>query len=316
MKFAYHPHCVGKPEKRANNELWSNNRRINLGYGWITTKLEFEEIYELISVDGIAIAPALSDEHRTESNFVSSEIAMVDIDGGMTIEQLKAHPFYQLYGSGFYTTPSHTNSNPRFRIIYKMPCPITDPEAMRIVYEGLMMLHGSADVACKDSARLFYGTVNAQHREITNRSVDEEGVAIICKAYDIAQAERAQQIPMPVKDTRVFETADIVEVELLLDDLKKHYDILEYHQRRDVCWAVMSVLSGSDAVSVMRARWPDGSLNGKYEAFVKGYKRSDLHLGTIVIMIRRCDNDYRKRTDAAIGSATAKLAKKMLEKLK
>ena len=54
MKFAYHKHCIGKPEKKANNELWSGDKKINLGYGWITAELEFEEIYELISAGGYA----------------------------------------------------------------------------------------------------------------------------------------------------------------------------------------------------------------------------------------------------------------------
>jgi hypothetical protein len=187
---------------------------------------------------------------------------------------------------------------------------------MRIIYQGLMMLHGSADIACKDSARLFYGTVDAERREITDRAVDEEGIEIICKAYDIAQAERTILSNNVVKDTRTFDPAEITDVVELLDDLRKHYTDLEYHQRRDVCWAIMSVVCGSDAVGLMRSRWPDGSLNGKYEGFVKGYKRSDLHLGTIVVMIRRCDPCYRKKSNDIIGSATAKLAKKMLEKLK
>lgn len=322
MKFAYHKDCVGKPEKRINPynhrpELWIGNTKINLGYGWITGELEFDEIYELISAGGHAISPALTCDHRTEETFVSHEIALVDIDGGMTLAELQEHPFYKLYGSGYYTTPSHTDTDPRFRIIYRLPCAITDPEAMRIIYQGLMVLHGSADIACKDSARLFYGTVNATHREITDKMVDIEGIEIICKAYDIAMEERAQQSTQTVKDDgRTFAPATLEDVTELINELRKHYSNLEYITRRDVTWAVLSAVGNVDTIKLMRDRWPDTDKTMTYEGFVNDHKRSTIGVGTIYHMIRRHDPDFRKKQNDIIGSETARLAKKMMEKLK
>ena len=300
MKFSYHKDCVGKPEKRFNEEkkryeLWISNTKINLGYGWITADLEFEEIYELISAGGNAIAPALSSDHRTEENFLSHEIALVDIDGGMTLEQLQAHPFYQLYGSGYYTTPSHTAEDPRFRIIYRLPCPIPDPEAMRIIYQGLMALHGSADIACKDSARLFYGTINAEHREITDRMLDETGIEVICIAYNDAMEERRQQMAQSVNDDgRTFAPASLDDVAEILDELRRHYTDLEYALRRDVTWAVVGAVGKTDTVRLMRERWPDTDKTMTYEGFVNDHKRTSLRLGTVVIMIRKHNPTFRK----------------------
>jgi hypothetical protein len=322
MKFSYHKDCIGKPEKRFNEEkkryeLWISTTKINLGYGWISAELEFEEIYELISAGGYAIAPALTSDHRTEETFLSHELALVDIDGGMSLAELQLHPFYKLYGSGYYTTPSHTATDQRFRIIYRLPCAITDPEAMRIIYQGLMVLHGSADIACKDSARLFYGTVNAEHREITDRMVDLEGIEIICKAYDIAMAERAQQNTHTVKDdNRTFAPATVEDVAEILDELRRHYTDLEYITRRDVTWAVLSSVGNADTVRLMRERWPDADKTMTYEGFVNDHKRTSLKLGTVVIMIRKHNPNFRKKQTENIGSETARIAKKMLEKLK
>jgi hypothetical protein len=322
MKFSYHKDCVGKPEKRFNEEkkryeLWIGNTKINLGYGWKTADLEFEEIYELISAGGHAIAPALTSDHRTEETFLSHEIALVDIDGGMTLEELQAHPFYRFYGSGYYTTPSHTEEDPRFRIIYRLPCAIPDPEAMRIIYQGLMVIHGSADIACKDSARLFYGTVNAEHRELTDRMLDEEGIDIICKAYDFAMEQRAQQsIQTITDDNRTFAPASLDDVAEILDELRRHYTDLDYVTRRDVTWSVLSVVSKADTVRLMRERWPDTDKTMTYEGFVDDHKKVSLKLGTIVIMIRRHNPNFRKKQTGIIGSETASIAKKMLEKLK
>jgi hypothetical protein len=318
MKFSYHRDCIGKPERRINEqgrpELWISDKKINLGYGWKTADLEFEEIYELISAGGHAIAPALVGDHRTEENFISHEIALVDIDSGMTLKQLQEHPFYQLYGSGYYTTPSHKDDDPRFRIIYRLPVPITDPEAMRIIYQGLLALHGAADISCKDSARLFYGTVDAEHRELTDRMVTEEGIEIICLAYDLAMEERQKAVSAAVKnDNRTYDPVSIDDVAELLDELRKHYTDLSYSLRRDVTWAILSVVNKTDAVQLMRARWSDSDKNGKYEMIVDAYKRAQLHLGTIVVMIRKHDPMFRKSN--AIGNETIRQAKKMLEKM-
>jgi hypothetical protein len=301
MKFSYHRDCIGKPEKKFNEEtkrveLWIGNKKINLGYGWITADLEFEEIYELISAGGTAIAPALISDHRTEETFVSHEIALVDIDGGMTLQQLQEHPFYKLYGSGYYTTPSHRDDDPRFRIIYRLPVPIADPEAMRIIYQGLMALHGNADIACKDSARLFYGTIDAKHRELTNRIVTKEGIEIICLAYDMAMEQRVKTVAVK-DDSRNFDPVTVEDVAELLDELRKYYTDLEYVTRRDVTWAIASAIGNAETVRLMRDRWSDTGKTMTYEGFVADRKTTALTLGTIYHMIRKHNPMFRKQQD-------------------
>lgn len=302
IAFSYHKDCIGKPEKRIVDgklQLWLGDKRINLGYGWITAELPFEEIYELLTIDGMAFAPALSSEHRIQNTFVSHELALVDIDNGMTLEELQTFPFYQLYGSGYYTTSSHTDAEPKFRILYRLPIAITEAETMRIIYEGLLAVHGAADISCKDPVRLFYGTVNARYREITDRSIDVDGLELLIKARDIVLEQQSKNIAEIKQDDRQFEPKTEEQVAELLDELRKYYPDLNYSIRRDVTWAVAGSIGNQATVSLMRQRWDDSSKNGKYEVIVNSRKRNIISLGTIYHMIRQHDPYYKLKDPIA-----------------
>ena len=299
IKFSYHRVCRGKPEKRINpethkTELWQGNIKINLGYGWKNAEMDFEDIYDMLSKYGYTFAPALTCDHRDETTFVSHQIALVDIDSGMTIEELKQLPFYQRYGSGYYTTPSHTDSEPRFRILYRFQAPIADVGLMRMVYEGLLSIHGAADASCKDPTRLFFGTLDAEHREITDRYVNiDGGFAEILQAYIAKEARQPKAKPVAASTGQQFPKKTVEEVAELLDDLRRYYPVLDYHTRRDVTWCVMSEMSGPDTLALMRSRWDDSDSAGKYETTIADYKRAAWHLGSLVIMIRKFNPTYK-----------------------
>ena len=302
IAFSYHKECIGKPEKRIVDgklQLWLDNKRINLGYGWVTAELPFEDIYEMLSVGGYAFAPALNSDHRIEQNFVSHELALVDIDGGMNLEELQQFPFYQLYGSGYYTTPSHTDQHHKFRILYRLPCPITDGETMRVIYEGLLAVHGFADIACKDPVRLFFGTINSIHRERTDRSIDAEGLQCLIQARDIVLERKQAEQTVVAENLKEHGPKTPEQVGELLDELRKHYSDLNYATRRDVTWAVAGSVGAETAVSLMRQRWSDHDKNGKYEVIVNSRKSTSgrqVSLGTIYHMIRQHNPTYGRRS--------------------
>ena len=291
IKFAYHKTIRGKPVKREDGTLWQDGYKVNLGYGWQTAELEFSEIFLLLSVGGYAIAPALKSDHRNEENFLSSELALIDIDEGMTLEDLATFEFYQLYGAGYYTTPSHTENNHRFRLIYRLPGEVNDPNTMRMIYRGLLTIHGVADTSCKDSARLFYGTINADKKSITNRVIDEEGLALIVAAYDYDNDIK------PVKTfaykEHEYEPKSIEELGQILDELKRHYPDLRNGPRSEVTWAIAGSCSAQDTIKLMRERWPDREKTEKYESFIASYKRKAISLGTIYYMIRQHNPEFK-----------------------
>jgi hypothetical protein len=302
IAFSYHRECIGKPEKRIVDgklQLWIGDKRINLGYGWITAELPFEDIYEMLSVGGYAFAPAINSDHRIEQNFISHELALVDIDGGMTLDELQQFPFYQLYGSGYYTTPSHTAEQHKFRILYRLPCAITDAETMRVIYEGLLAVHGFADIACKDPVRLFFGTINARHRERTDRMIDAEGLQCLIQARDIVLEHKQAELAVVVENFKEHDPKTPEQVGELLDELRKYHGDLNYSTRRDVTWAVANAVGASMAVSLMRQRWSDHDKNGKYEVIVNSRRSTggkQVSLGTIYHMIRKHNPKFGRRS--------------------
>jgi hypothetical protein len=293
IKFSYHKDVIGKPIRDHNNKLWVGNKQVNLGYGWKTVELEFDELFVMLSKGGYAISPALISDHRIEENFLSHSIALVDIDEKMKTTDLATFDFYQKYGSGFYTTPSHTAQDHRFRIIYRLENDITSAQEMRMLYEGLLAIHGAADISCKDSVRLFYGTINAVESEITNRVLTQSGIAqALAKRGEIFS--KKQQNNTSVAVTNTYATPELVDVQKMLDELKKHYPTLPYKERCEVSWAAYSVLS-SATINEMRSRWNDSQLNGKYEDILRKPRSDGLTLGTIVHMIRQKDPNYRQK---------------------
>ena len=88
MKLSIHETIRGKPSKDSN---------VNLGYGWMNIDCAWADVFALITEDGVATSAELTCENRKEANFVSRELIMVDIDSGMTIEDLFNNDFYNLY---------------------------------------------------------------------------------------------------------------------------------------------------------------------------------------------------------------------------
>jgi hypothetical protein len=218
---------------------------------------------------------------------------MVDIDTGMKLEDLLEHWFYQLYGAGFYTTASHTEANPRFRIIYVLDEPITDKQRMRQLYEGLLSIHGAADTSCKDICRLFYGAIKPEYAAISSKTLPDYGV-------DLAISQRKTKRDEMKVYTELTVTSD-TQADLLrtLDDLKAARPKLPYGDRFVVANTVGGYMSKTEAIAEMRKRWPDAESTGKYEDILKNHGRysNTPRTATLVHMIRAVNKDYRKKVE-------------------
>lgn len=180
MKIAIHPGIIGKPAKDSG---------INLGYGWITEDIEWDAVFDLITVDGFATAAALNSNNRKDCNFVSRELIMVDIDAGMTIPDLLQDNFYNACGAGFYATPSFTLEHHKFRILFRLQTPITDANKLRKVNRALLKVFAQGDQACKDPARLFYGSPNCQFKEKRDNLLTDDVVAELCNMIDLCDEQ-------------------------------------------------------------------------------------------------------------------------------
>jgi len=173
MKFSIH-YAKGKLPK---------HECFKLGSGWLSVEASWDDLFDLITIHGHATCAELLSDRRDASQFKSSELVMVDIDNDptkskrlMTFEDLANDPFFQEYGAGFYTTPSHKDSNPypRYRILFRPQTPITSADDMTAFYSGLLHIYEGADTQCMDPTRLFFGSPNAAYKFKTDRLIDDD----------------------------------------------------------------------------------------------------------------------------------------------
>jgi predicted P-loop ATPase len=145
--------------------------REEYGSNWQQRTVDSDGLLQLIRAGTGWIAAAMSSTHRTTSAFKYADLAVVDIDYGMDLEDFLAH---ELAASAllYYTTASHQpqpGAN-RFRVVFRLPCRIDDPELYKAVVTQLISTLGS-DKSCSDPCRIFYsysgGTQKLLHPEAT-----------------------------------------------------------------------------------------------------------------------------------------------------
>lgn len=263
IAFSTHADIIGKPSKDSG---------INLGYGWVTAEASWQDLFDLITVDGRATSAALTSDNRRESTFVSRQLLMVDIDSGMTIQELLDNEFYNAYGAGFYATPSFTLELHKFRICFVLDYVETNSTRLRKINRGLLKVFAQADEACKDPTRIFYGNPNCQIKEQTDRQLPRE-VADYLIAI-IEQEEQDQALAMATAPKIEYEMTD-TKRRKILELLSKIY-LGDYTLWRNVGWGLkaggfslqdfqavtqtmMSQKTSEDAAKV----WRDGSETGQ-----------------------------------------------------
>lgn len=193
MKLSIH-RTIGKPKKEDIPAY------IALGNNWINDDLPWPAVFELITEDGYATSAYLTNDHRAEANFVSRQLLMVDIDEGMTIPELFLDSFYEDYGAGFYATASYTHENPKFRIMFIAENAIIDAQTYKKITRSLMRIYNHADPACKDAARLFFGTPNCIIKEIRNNILPTPMIQLLIELDDATQKQfKTLACPVPTK---------------------------------------------------------------------------------------------------------------------
>ncbi len=173
-------------EKVLNKNLNPKTLKKYQNYSVLTNEFEnrFLILDELINSIGQGFAFCCSQLNENESgkrtrknaNFLCCDFFALDIDEGLTIEECLA--MEQTKGALFiYTTPSHTEQNNRFRIVFPFPRMITDPRIYRGVAEHYINIY-KADKQCSDPSRAFYGNINATIYNIQSGEILEfkEGV--------------------------------------------------------------------------------------------------------------------------------------------
>lgn len=271
MKISFHPDLIGKAE-RIGDKMYCQGQPVNMGRGWETVDLTWEEVFDLITVTGHATSAELSNDNRCDNSFVSRELLMVDVDGGMLLEELFYNDFYRAHGAGFYVTPSHTEQAHRFRILFRLEQPETDPVRTRKIILALMKIFQHSDPVCKDASRLFYGTpncANSERKSTVLSVVMADALVEVADNLNLLAPVQAES-PIPEVDWKTLEEAKVNNVNMVLTAIKNKIPNLDYGQWRSVAWAVAKELGREAGEVVMREYYPEQE-SGEYRNLYKSW---------------------------------------------
>lgn len=264
MKLSIHPDIIGKPDRieREGQKPYymCNGKIINQGYGWQNIEVDsWSDAFELITTDGYATSCELSSDHREDANYVSRQICMVDIDDGMTIQELFNDDFYNEFGAGFYTTARHTDKAHRFRILFVLEEPETDCLRMRKIIRGLLETYKTADTNCKDGSRIYYGIPNCPYKEsrdnILPKFITDALVEMIDRIDEQKDQERQKAYEYNMKEETQY---DEIFIDHLLSLIRqKHHSFKgEYDEWKTVAWATCHAIGMNNAEMLMMRHWP------------------------------------------------------------
>lgn len=197
--LSYNQFIVGKSQLE-------NNYMNNFNYRNIpAVEADAEFLMELLGVAGFATTYVLKDEDigRKGGNVAGGRVFQLDFDNTWSIADAKADVFYQAYGIGIYssasfgktqeqpdekklkTVPEHQRAvilsrvglpKQNFRIVFQTESFI-QAELITPFLLGMFELFPMADVSCKDTGRMFYGSPNAAICEVNHGVlIDDETV--------------------------------------------------------------------------------------------------------------------------------------------
>ena len=261
MKLSIHPDIRGKPIRhdRIDKTVYYtvDGKIINQGYGWMNVEVDtWLEAFELITTDGYATSCELSNDHRTEENYISRQICMVDIDDGMTIQELFNDDFYNEFGAGFYTTARHTDEAHRFRIMFVLEEPETDALRMRKIIRGLLTTYEAGDINCKDASRIYYGIPNCQIKEYRNKILPKyitDALVDMIDSFD-TKSQKIQIYHNNYDDKKYdeeFVSELLSRISIKVGTLKGDYDVF-----KTIAWATCHTLGQHNANVLMTRYWP------------------------------------------------------------
>ena len=117
-----------------------------------------ESLFNEVAKRGYAFSAALKG-YRKAANFVGAQHLALDMDSGAPgLDSLLADDFISQYASFVYSTLSYTREAPRWRVVFVLPEPLTDPDVYRKAQTALLAHYGNTDQSIKDPARLLFGS--------------------------------------------------------------------------------------------------------------------------------------------------------------
>ena len=165
-----------KPIKLSINPAFVNKTPITstnyFAEGFETVECTIEDAINSICNDGFAFSYVFKDSYRNTKNFISADLIAVDVDGTRPLHDALNDPFITNNCSFVYTTPSHTNEENRYRVVFQLPYSIECKKELHSIAKTLCT-RLSGDPSATDAARLFYGC-NKEEPHIFGNIINEK----------------------------------------------------------------------------------------------------------------------------------------------
>jgi hypothetical protein len=206
---------------------------------------------------------------REGAAFKSAQIIGVDIDKTSTpFEALKDDPWLKAHASFAYTTASHTEAEPRYRIMFVLAKPIQSADEYRAAVAALIDKLGG-DQNAKDNVRIWYGSVNAQ-TIVWGNILSERAIEALVRS---SEEEHHEQ--------RMYDTFSASKISL--EDVRDMLRYIPPHQThidwKKIVAAVFDAVGTSPEVIAMLEQWSPSEI--PYATIVKtGLSR--VHAATLI----------------------------------
>ncbi|TAE23095.1 MAG: hypothetical protein EAZ92_14985 [Candidatus Kapaibacterium sp.] len=141
----------------------ANNKNVLCSYGnfldsFQQTALRFEQLKDVIK-QGFTIAPFLFLERKNQANWLGAELVFIDVDSGLNVyDAIQMDATQQCLF--LYTSPSHTEEQHRYRVVFALSSFERSINAYRRILEKFIELY-KADSSCSDPAKHYFGNTNA-----------------------------------------------------------------------------------------------------------------------------------------------------------
>jgi hypothetical protein len=226
--------------------------------------------------DGHPITTWHKDNWRSGENYLLGQHIGIDFDTGdkrSAIATLLDDKFISQYANIVYTTPSHTEEEPRTRAIFLLDEPIHQPKNYVSATMALLFIFRTADKKCKDPVRFFYGGRPGYCKmEYIGKVLPLSIVKHMIKSVSVAQ-------PRKKKSSYTASTTD----EQQIQDALKHINpwSIDYDEWLTVLMAIHSALPNGSGLSMADA-WAQGH-DGEVERKWKGFKTNGNVSGQVTV---------------------------------
>lgn len=153
--------------------------------GFTNVKLPVEDLIKFIRVYGYSYT-AQHKRWRASKNFIRGQHIGLDFDSS-GFDAILRDDFIFNNASFLHTTASHTERNPRSRVIFILEKPLTAKYSLATA--AFANHWGDADKACKDPVRLFFGAPGCDIHYLGN-TLSLEAAATIVRPYKEQQEKR------------------------------------------------------------------------------------------------------------------------------